>query len=117
MRFVNVQIVSAGNMGSDVLSTGIYMEQYSDASIQAVWTGTPAGNLTIQVSNDEGVPYDASTVVNWTTYPNSTQAAGGAAGSYFWNIPDLAARWIRLHYDASSSTGTLNAMFNAKADS
>ena len=115
MQFVNVALVTDGDMTSDILSTGVYMEQYCDASVQAVWTGTPAGNLTIEVSNDEGIPYQPNSVVNWTTYPNSTHAAGGAAGSYFWNIPDLAARWIRLNYDASSSNGTLNARFNAKA--
>lgn len=119
MRFDQKKIADAVSMGSTVSSIGIDLNQLALGSIQAVWTGTPAGNFTIQVSNDivQTNPTGtdpAANVVNWTTYSGSTQAAGGAAGDFMWVLSDIGYRWVRLTYTRSSSTGTLNATFCGK---
>lgn len=114
----NVAIVTNGDMTADVTSTMINIGQLMVGSIQAVWTGTPVGNFTIELSNDVGqTSPDGSVtgVTNWSLYTGSTQAAGGAAGNFMWLLDDLGAKWVRFKYTHSSSTGTLNARLNFKA--
>lgn len=122
-----VQIITAGDMSqATVTSTGIDINQMMGYSIQAVWTGSPVGNFTIEVSNDIVAvasststenpvgPNPAANVVNWTTYTGSTVAAGGSTGNWTWVAPIAPYRWVRLKYTKSSSTGTVNATFFAK---
>lgn len=100
-----------------ITSAPFRLEHLHGFSLQAVWTGTPAGNFKLQGSNDLG-SYDGevvSGVTNWTDIPSSTVAAGGAAGSTLWNIDGAHYRWMRLSYTNTSSTGTLTvATVNGK---
>lgn len=114
MRQANQVCVTNGAMVADVTSTAILMEQELFITIQAVWTGTPVGDFTLQISNDVGTDQFGAGVTHWTTYTGSTQAAGGASGDFVWNVDNYPAKWIRLKYTHSSSTGTLNARFNVK---
>lgn len=118
MLQVNAPIFAATTMTGTIHSSAIFMAQEWMLSIQAVWTGTPAGNFIIETSCDPG-QLDISTgfgtgITNWVTYSGSTQAAGGAAGSFIWRIADFPDRWVRLSYTASGSTGTVDARFQAK---
>jgi hypothetical protein len=110
----NAPIITNGDMTSDITSTPIYLEQESLLSIQAVWTGTPVGNFKIQTSDDFYTIDQASLVTHWTDYTGSTQAAGGAAGNVTWRIADAGDRWYRVVYTAGSSSGTVNARYQAK---
>lgn len=118
MRQPNVQIVTNGAMIADVASNPVFMEQEYMCSIQAVWTGSPTGNFTIETSCDVGAvdPHTGlpTGINNWDTYTGSTVAAGGAAGSNTFRINVLPDRWVRLKYTHSSGTGTLNARMQAK---
>jgi hypothetical protein len=111
-RFTAVKIVDAVSMGASINSSGIDLNQQMIYAIQAVWTGTPAGTLKIQVSNDI-VPV-ASSVVNWTDYTGSSQTLSGSAGDFVWNVLNVGYRWMRLVYTRSSSTGTLNVTYSGK---
>ncbi|MCP3681247.1 MAG: hypothetical protein GY861_01025 [bacterium] len=93
--------INAGSMTADVAGESIDMLSKGMLSIQAIWTGTPAGNFTIEISNDGGT--------TWSTYTGSTVAAGGAAGDHVWEITAAPSKAYRLYYTVSSSTGTLNA--------
>lgn len=118
MRQDQTQIVTSGDMSGSVSSNGIDLQQVYVGSIQAVWTGTPTGNLTVEISNDKvavGVAGNpSSNVVNWTTLSGSTVAAGGAAGNTAWLLADIGYRWVRLKYTFGSSTGVLQAMWCGK---
>lgn len=105
-------------MAADLASDPVLMKQEYMCAIHAVWTGTPAGNFTIETTCDVGVidPQNGAVtgLTNWTTYPDSTQAAGGGGGTFIWHINVLPDPWVRLKYTSSSGTGTLNVRFNAK---
>lgn len=92
-------------MGADVTSDPISIESFTCYAMQFVWTGTPAGNITIEHSIDG---------TTFSTVANTTTAAGGAAGNVLLNIEISAARFVRAKYVRSSSTGTLNGYFLAK---
>ncbi len=111
---VNITLPST----STVESNPIILKQEFCVAVQAVWTGTPVGNFTIETTCDPGMidPLDGSVsgLTNWVTYTGSTVAAGGAGGSFIWRFNDIPDAWMRLKYTAGSSTGVINARFNAK---
>lgn len=121
MRFDPVQIVTAGDMSTGtVTSIGVDVNQMYAAAVQAVWSGggTPAGTFALQVSSDivqvASGTNPAANVVNWITYTNSQVPAGGADGSFLWNLNPMGYRWIRLQYIRTSGTDSLNAIFTGK---
>jgi hypothetical protein len=120
MRFEPVQIISSGDMSqATVTSNGIDMNQIFGGSISAVFTGSPVGTLTLEISNDivavspAGGSNLASAVVNWSTYTGSSYSIS-AAGDYTYILPDTPYRWLRLKYTKTSGTGTINAYFSGK---
>lgn len=120
MRQPNVPIMVNVSLGADAASNPIFMEQEAMVSIQAIWSGSPVGNFTIETTDDAGqvnpatgLPVPAS-VADWNTYTGSTVAAGGSTGIFTWRIWQNPDRWIRLKYTSTSGTGTINARSNAK---
>jgi hypothetical protein len=90
-------------MTANYQTTPLKTERTEFVSIQAVWTGTPSGSFTIQLSND---PTDNPSVVsNWTDYTGSAFVVS-AGGTYVWNM-QCAAKWFRLNYNFTSGTGSL----------
>ena len=100
----NELVISAGDMTSDITSSYIDISEYSCYSVHASWTGTPAGNIIVQASND----------TNLTPVNVATQAAGGSAGSYLFNSGVFGYKFVRIFYDATSSTGVLNVRLSGK---
>lgn len=120
MRFEPVQIVTAGDMAqATVVSNGIDMNQIFGGSISAVFTGSPVGTLTLEISNDivatpvAGGANLASAVNTWTTYTGSSYAIS-AAGDFTYVLADTNYRWLRMKYTKTSGTGTINAYFSGK---
>lgn len=86
------------------------------AGIQLVYTGTPAGNFKVQVSNDKGQPTAASEaqqyagVTNWTDLAAPAAITVSAAGNSYFNLDHLGAEWARIVWTATgagSGTPTL----------
>lgn len=113
MLEANDVIVSAVTMTTNITSDVFSMKRKKTAGIQAVWTGTPTGTLKLQYSSDKGTSEKGDGVTNWTDVTGSSQATGGAAGSHIWDV-QTGARWLRVVYTFSSSTGTLTVTANAK---
>lgn len=119
MKRAAVPIIVNGDMSSPVNSIGIDINQEFTWSIQAIWTGTPIGTLTIQVSNDIVPVYSSPTnpvgnnpaqnVVNWTTYSNSQVPINGNSGNWTYVAQLSPYRWVRLVYTPSMGSGTINA--------
>lgn len=113
----NFKIFDAVAMTADRVSSPVNANQYGLVDFQAVWTGSPVGNLYVQTSNDVGQTLPDGTVTgltNWTTYTGSVQAAGGSAGDFAWYIWAAGFKWARLAYTFTSGSGTLNARVNEK---
>lgn len=124
MKKDSVPVITNASMTTTTHSIGIEINQAFAFSIQAVWTGAPVGNFTIEVSNDivplaaiTGNPVGpdpAANVVNWSTYTGSSVPAGGAPGNWTWISQLGPYKWVRLAYTSTSGTGTLNASFFSK---
>jgi hypothetical protein len=105
-------ILSNGDMSQSSLSSSYVIpnsvrsliEQAWGFSIQAVWTGSPVGTLSLQSSADG---------VNWDTIANSSQAINGA-GHFTWNYTGAFFPYVQLVYSKTSGTGTLNATLSYK---
>lgn len=117
MRFVTPVIVisSAAMTGAitEVVSTASIrlggrppLTQCSGYTYHAVWTGTPVGTLKLQASGDGGT--------TWADVPGSSQAAGGAAGNWLWDVNNPNYEQVRFAYVFGSSTGTLTVSFGAR---
>lgn len=116
MREANAALTWSGatsvSLGATSNSDAIFIEQECLISIQIEWTaGSPVGDFTLETSCDVG---PATGITNWTTYSGSTQAAGGATGTFVWRVANIPDRWIRVTYTRTSASGTLAGRFQAK---
>lgn len=113
MEYAGKEFVVSASLDANYTSPVINGVLYSGGSVQLVWTGTPTGNFTFQMSNqpDPSDPENGSNVTVWTTLDSSTKAAGGAAGDFAYILAPKNWRWSRFVYTRSSGTGTLKAYF------
>lgn len=81
-------------------------------SIQGIITGSAAGTIKLQASNDQA--FAPSVPTNWTDITGSSQSVSGA-GTVMWNVlsnPSYA--WVRVVYTNATGTGTLTLNFFGK---
>jgi hypothetical protein len=103
---------------SVITGTGVRLAALQNVSFQAVWTGTPTGVFSFEVSND--VVNKSEDVVNWTaytvpsTFTSGSAAPAGSAGSFVFEFYLIPVRWIRPKYTNASGTGTLFVQSEAK---
>lgn len=105
MRILHDTISALDMSTSFITSPQDYSHLYI-GSIQIVWTGTPAGTFQPQESDDGVTWFDLDT----------SQAAGGAAGTKLYKFNVVDTTMIRLKYTASSSTGTATVIFVGKGN-
>ena len=99
-------LIVDGDMSGNITSASTNILHTDRVGYQLVWTGTPTGDFSVEVSNDEAT---------WVALTLSTAvAAAGSADSAFIDC-ETAAKFIRLVYTASSSTGTLQVHITAKS--
>lgn len=112
------KIFTAGAMAGNLTSAVSNIEFYDNIGIELVFTGTPTGTFSVEVSIDY-VQDQNGNVTNagtWTALSlGATPAATGAAGSIYIDINQMSAPWIRVKYTATSSTGTLNGWICGKS--
>lgn len=100
----NKKIIEAGDMSSNLESEVIDTSRLSSIVFYAKWTGSPVGNIKLQVSIDN---------VNFVDLPSSQQAVSGA-DDFMWNVTDTNYDQIKIVYTATSGSGTLEVQANAK---
>lgn len=93
---------------------------FNHVSLTLQVTGNPTGTITVQVTDFGGDNANATTAYaipnsQWanTTY---TQGLSGAAGTYNIPIANIASKWLRISYTATSGTGTINVAITCRAN-
>lgn len=104
VTFASPVLISAADMSASFQSDVINLNQKGGFSIHAIFTGSPVGSLYIAVSIDNS---------NWIVLADSAQAIS-AAGDVFYNVNSAKYASARLHYTATSGTGSLDAFFSTK---
>lgn len=77
-------------------------------SIHFIWENgnSPVMAVELQVSNDK---------IHYETYAGSSQAISGASGSYFYDLAESGAQFIRVSITVTSGDAKVSALFNGKA--
>jgi hypothetical protein len=108
MRNDNPIILNASASTSQT-SAAIYTGFMLRISFQAVFTGTPNGNIQIQVSDDVG-NQNNTPPTNWFNFNSAFTITSGAqqfmpsASPYYYEI---CHRWMRVVWTNTSGTGTI----------
>lgn len=105
----NIKIIEDASMDADVTSLRVQLAHYNLYCIEAVFTGSPVGTLSLEISGSDH--YDESATFN--TYVGSSVDINGA-GSHLFEVSDAGHTITSLKFTRSSGTGTLNASFRAK---
>lgn len=106
-----------GDMSGDLTSSVTNIEFIDNVGLQLNFSGSPVGIFSVQVSIDytqdsQGVVSNAG---NWISIPlNPIPAATGSANNIYIDLNQLSAPWVRVFYDFTSGTGTLNSLICGK---
>lgn len=107
------KILDAVSMGASFTSAPFSVEKYLRIGIEILATGTPTGDVTVQVSNDYNPNISGSTA-NWFDMPLALTPLAGAVQDYIIDIQVVSFPWMRINYTRVSGTGTANATITAK---
>ena len=110
MRQVNDNIIPI-QAAATVTTAAIPSLNLFSCSAQVTATGSAAGTLKIQASNDD-IPNGPP--VNFSDIPSATIAVSGA-GTFLIPKTDLCYQYIRLVY-TNSGTGTISVVLKALGD-
>lgn len=109
MRQENILIIPV-QTAATITTAAIPSLNLFECSAQITATGSAAGTLIIQASNDYVVASGA-VPVNWSAIPLATIAVSGA-GSFLIPKIDLCYEYVRLVY-TNTGTGTISVRFKA----
>lgn len=114
---VKFQTLTNGNMSGNLTSAVTNIQYLNDVALQFNWTGTPIGTFSVLVSIDysQDAAGNVLNAGNWNALTLSpSPAASGSAGSWYVDLNEISAPWIKATYTAGSSTGTLNVFICGK---
>ncbi len=119
MRVANDSLISGAQDWSTAwTSMPILLQHAASASIQLFFSGSPAGMLKLQCSNDAAnMRSDTSwsgQAQNWTDIEGSEQIIA-AAGDHTWQLCNVGYMWVRVSWAPASGTSSLDsARFTTK---
>lgn len=108
-----VTMVSSVSMATSITSSVLEIKEQDNVGIQMIWTGTPTGTFSVQVSINyqRDINGNVTNAGTWTSIPLSPAiAAAGSADNAYVDLNQLSAPYIRVVYTRSSGTGTLNVL-------
>jgi hypothetical protein len=112
-------LIQAESMGADITSQVVDIRYMDNVALQLVWTGDAVGPFEVQGSLDfvpppqpGGTPVNAGTWVDLTLSP--APAAAGSADSALIDLNQLSFPFVRVFFDRTSGTGTLNGYVSGK---
>lgn len=117
--FLKAKAGAAMNLAANANSEPQEIFQLSLISYGVVWSGSPTGVFTIQVSNDyvpgsslNSAPVNAG---SWDTLTGAdTASPSGSGGHALLEAPLTGAAYMRLHYEKTSGTGSATPYPSAK---
>lgn len=104
VTYRHIHVITNGDMSADITSDIVDLSKEILAGCQAVFTGSPVGVINLQCSNDR---------LTWTDIADSSVNVNGASNVY-WNVKNISFPHLRIFYDFTSGTGTLNAIITPK---
>lgn len=107
-----VDIIIKAQTAATLTSAAVDARNLFEVSAQVVTTGTGAGTLKIQASND--APQGSVGPQNWSDITGASVAATGA-GAFLIPKTDLCYEYIRFVY-TNTGTGTVLVQFKALGD-
>lgn len=111
MRSTNIPLLVNADMAINQQTRPIQLDQIFGAAVQASWSGAPVGELTVQVSDDDGVK---GPIINWSGLSGTAADPVGTPDNYAWNLDSVNHRWARLVYVAVTGSGILNVRATIK---
>lgn len=115
-NLLKFQVIDAGDLSDDVTSAVTNIQFLDNIGYQAnLLTGTPDGTLSVEISADYAQDNNGNVTHagNWITLTSQAITAGQPSNVYF-DLNQLSAPWIRLFFESSSGTGTMDAFITAK---
>lgn len=117
-------VITAGSMAADITSLATFLPQLTKGSYEISWANgsTPVGVVYLQGSDSYAL-YPDGTVKNAGTWTNLDVAISGVPAASIpvsGNSGSIIIDWetginaIRIFYDATSGSGTMTALINAK---
>lgn len=117
-------VITDGDMSGNITSEVTIVQQLSMISYGYSWTGTsPIGTIKVQASNDYSIDAggNVKNAGNWATLTLDNGGTAvtaidvtGNSGTGMIDIVQTAGYALRTVYTASSGTGVLNVIVNAK---
>ena len=113
------QLITNGDMSQASITSPVVAIQYMDnIGIQLDFTGTPTGAFEIQGSADYQQDAEGNVQNPGFWIPigplSSPATVTGVDGQIFIDINQISAPWIRVVYNKTSGSGTLNAYITGK---
>lgn len=106
ISFASHKLIEGADMSASFQSDAINLHGKDRYAIHSIFTGSPVGSMYLAVSNGND---------DWSVLADSAQAIN-AAGDVFYNVDRAGYSYVKLHYAATSGTGSLNAFFKAKGE-
>lgn len=110
-------VIVNGNMTGTITSSAQEIIYQDDIGVQLDWTGTPTGTFDVQVSSNFVRDTNGNILNpgNWISVPYlPIITASGAGDDGVIDLKLLSAMYIRVVYNATGGSGTLNAYFTGK---
>ena len=114
---IPIPVVVNGDMSADITSEAFHVQYLDNIGLQFDFTGSPVGTIEVQVSLNHTVDAQGrvKTVGTWATLPSSAfvgtyPVPGTTTSPGYLDIPLTSAAYMRVVYNATSGTGTLNVI-------
>jgi hypothetical protein len=114
------QVFTAQAMTATVHSQPTNCQYIDNMQYQLVWTGSPVGTFSVEVSSNYQQSGQGSqiTVLNpgtWEPLPlTATITASGSADDALIDLNQVPCPWVRLSYNFTSGTGSVTATVSGK---
>jgi len=115
-----------GDMSGDLTSDVTDIQWLDDVGLQFVWTGSPVGTFSVQVSADYAQDLNGNvqnpghwislilTYWNGSAFVTSDSIPTSVGSPIYLDLALLSAPYIRAIYTAESGSGTLTSTITAK---
>lgn len=112
------KLIDGASMATDITSDPQEIILQDNIGIQLHWTGAPVGTFDIQISGNHKEDQNGNVLVagDWVTLALSPAiVAAGSADDAYIDLNQMSAMYMRVVFNRTSGTGTLDAYVVGKA--